>query len=60
MKLTKRQIRKIISEVVSENTNEGQEDLMKYIKGPDFPTAGKALGLDGIKDAYRDGTLLPT
>jgi len=31
------------------------EDLMKYIKGPDFPTAGKALGLDGIKDAYKDG-----
>ena len=31
------------------------EDLMKHIKGPDFPTAGKALGLDGIKDAYRDG-----
>lgn len=31
------------------------EDLMKYIKGPDFPTAGKALGLEGIKDAYSTG-----
>ena len=31
------------------------EDLMKHIKGPDFPTAGKALGLDGIKSAYATG-----
>ena len=31
------------------------EDLMKHIKGPDFPTAGKALGLEGIKDAYSTG-----
>ena len=31
------------------------KDLMKHIKGPDFPTAGKALGLQGIKDAYETG-----
>ena len=30
-------------------------DLMKHIKGPDFPTAGKALGLDGIREAYTTG-----
>lgn len=31
------------------------EELMKYIKGPDFPTAGFILGRDGILDAYRTG-----
>ena len=28
---------------------------MKHIKGPDFPTAGKALGIKGIQDAYETG-----
>ncbi len=31
------------------------DELMHYIKGPDFPTAGLILGTDGIKDAYRTG-----
>ena len=31
------------------------KDLMKYIKGPDFPTSGKALGIQGIIDAYETG-----
>ncbi|WP_425263903.1 DNA gyrase subunit A [Thermoflavimicrobium dichotomicum] len=31
------------------------EDLMKVIKGPDFPTGGIILGLDGIRKAYRTG-----
>jgi DNA gyrase subunit A len=31
------------------------EGLMKYIKGPDFPTAGTILGRDGIREAYRTG-----
>ena len=31
------------------------KDLMKHIKGPDFPTAGKALGIKGIQDAYETG-----
>lgn len=31
------------------------DGLMKYIKGPDFPTAGAILGRDGIKKAYRTG-----
>ena len=29
--------------------------LMQYIKGPDFPTGGQVLGLQGIKDAYTTG-----
>src|ERR1700712_1040420 len=29
------------------------EGLMAHIKGPDFPTAGVILGMNGIRDAYR-------
>ncbi|SQE63958.1 Topoisomerase IV subunit A [Staphylococcus aureus] len=29
--------------------------LMKYIKGPDFPTGGIIQGVDGIKKAYESG-----
>src|SRR2546421_1804644 len=31
------------------------EGLMRYIKGPDFPTAGTILGREGIRDAYATG-----
>lgn len=31
------------------------EDLMKIIKGPDFPTGATILGREGIKDAYTKG-----
>lgn len=31
------------------------DELMQYIKGPDFPTAGIILGQEGIKSAYRTG-----
>jgi DNA gyrase subunit A len=31
------------------------EELMKYIKGPDFPTAGTIFGVQGIKSAYESG-----
>ncbi|HHT79271.1 MAG TPA: DNA gyrase subunit A [Actinobacteria bacterium] len=30
-------------------------DLMNYIKGPDFPTGGKIMGMKGIVDAYNTG-----
>ena len=30
-------------------------DLMKIVKGPDFPTAGLIIGKEGIRDAYRFG-----
>ncbi|MBW5448813.1 DNA gyrase subunit A [Cohnella sp. CFH 77786] len=30
-------------------------DLMEYIHGPDFPTAGFILGREGIRQAYRTG-----
>lgn len=31
------------------------EDLMTVIKGPDFPTEGIILGMEGIKQAYKTG-----
>jgi DNA gyrase subunit A len=31
------------------------DDLMKIIKGPDFPTAAYIVGKEGIKSAYRTG-----
>jgi len=31
------------------------KDLMKRIKGPDFPTGGIIMGLDGIREAYETG-----
>ncbi|MBU4251684.1 MAG: DNA gyrase subunit A [Candidatus Omnitrophica bacterium] len=31
------------------------KDLMRYIKGPDFPTGGLICGKNGIKDAYLTG-----
>jgi len=38
-----------------ENENITTEELMAHIKGPDFPTAGMILGMDGLKQAYETG-----
>ena len=35
--------------------NCGLDTLMKYVKGPDFPTGGIVEGIDGIKQAYETG-----
>ncbi len=31
------------------------DDLMSYVPGPDLPTGGTIIGLDGIRDAYATG-----
>ena len=31
------------------------DDLMRFIPGPDLPTGGKIVGLEGIRDAYETG-----
>lgn len=31
------------------------EELMEFVKGPDFPTGGTIEGIEGIKDAYKTG-----
>jgi DNA gyrase subunit A len=37
------------------NTEATPDDLMKFVKGPDFPTRAQILGRQGILDAYRTG-----
>ncbi|MCI1018232.1 DNA topoisomerase IV subunit A [Microbacterium sp. C5A9] len=31
------------------------EELMEFVPGPDFPSGGILMGLDGVKDAYANG-----
>ena len=38
-----------------ENEDISTEEIMTHIKGPDFPTAGLILGVDGLKSAYETG-----
>ena len=38
-----------------DNDSIDAEGLMSHIKGPDFPTAGLILGVDGLKEAYSTG-----
>jgi len=38
-----------------DNPDATVKDLMKFVKGPDFPTGGLILGRDGIVDAYKTG-----
>jgi DNA gyrase subunit A len=38
-----------------ENNEISVEELMHYVKGPDFPTGGTIYGIQGIKDAYETG-----
>lgn len=38
-----------------DNPDATPADLMKYVQGPDFPTAGLILGTKGIRSAYETG-----
>src|SRR5947208_2353270 len=38
-----------------ENPDISIKELMKKVRGPDFPTAGLIIGRDGIRDAYETG-----
>jgi DNA gyrase subunit A len=50
-----------LSEVVDgivayiDNRNIEVDELMKYIKAPDFPTGGYIYGYEGVREAYRTG-----
>ena len=50
-----------LSEVVEgcvahiDNKNITAEELMKYVKAPDFPTGGTIYGMDGVKQAMLTG-----
>ena len=38
-----------------ENPEATVDELMQYVKGPDFPTAGIIYGISGIRSAYETG-----
>ncbi len=38
-----------------DNPDAGPDELMEFVKGPDFPTGDQILGRAGIIDAYRTG-----
>ena len=38
-----------------DNPDTTVDELMTVIKGPDFPTGGQILGLEGVRSAYRTG-----
>ncbi|UJP11089.1 DNA topoisomerase IV subunit A [Microbacterium sp. KUDC0406] len=38
-----------------ENPDASTEELMEFVPGPDFPSGGILMGLDGVKDAYMTG-----
>ncbi len=46
---------KIIDNIVEENRETQMEELLKIVKGPDFPTGATILGTRGIEEAYRTG-----
>ncbi|HEX7095219.1 MAG TPA: DNA gyrase subunit A [Acidimicrobiales bacterium] len=50
-------LREVIDAVVHliDNPQATVDDLMQFVKGPDFPTGGIIMGRAGIVDAYRTG-----
>jgi DNA gyrase subunit A len=50
-------LREVVDGIIAyiDNKDITIEELMVYVKAPDFPTGGIIYGTDGIKDAYRTG-----
>ncbi len=46
---------KIIDNRIEEDRDTTIEEILKIIKGPDFPTGAEILGVRGIEEAYRTG-----
>lgn len=43
----------IIDDQIEDKEETTIEEILKIIKGPDFPTGGMILGTRGIEEAYR-------
>ena len=56
-KIPPHNLKEIINGLVAliENEDITIDEIMQHIKGPDFPTAGLIMGMDGLKDAYTTG-----
>jgi DNA gyrase subunit A len=50
-------LREVTDAVVAyiDDTNVTDDELMRHVKGPDFPTGGIIVGHQGIRDAYETG-----
>jgi DNA gyrase subunit A len=50
-------LREVIGATIAyiDNPSIDIDGLMKFVKGPDFPTSGTILGRDGIREAYETG-----
>ncbi len=46
---------KIIDNQILEDRDTSIDELIKIVKGPDFPTGGMVLGTAGIEESYRTG-----
>ena len=56
-KMPPHNLREVCSAIehVIDNPGATLEDLMQFVKGPDFPTGGTIYGLAGIRSAYETG-----
>ena len=56
-KIPPHNLKEIINGLVAliENEDITIDEIMQHIKGPDFPTAGLIMGMDGLKNAYTTG-----
>ena len=56
-KMPPHNLREVIDGIVAltKNPDITTEELMKIIKGPDFPTGGILYGIGGVKEAYQTG-----
>ena len=56
-KIPPHNLKEIVSALVAliENPEIKIDGLMEHVKGPDFPTAGLIMGVDGLKKAYETG-----
>jgi len=56
-KIPPHNLKEIINGLIAliDNEDISTDEIMQHIKGPDFPTAGLIMGMDGLKDAYTTG-----
>ena len=56
-KIPPHNLKEVINGLVAiiDNKKISVEELMEHVKGPDFPTAGFIMGMDGLKEAYKTG-----
>ena len=56
-KIPPHNLNEVVSGLVAliENSDISLDDLINKIPGPDFPTGGMMLGIDGVRSAYENG-----